>query len=62
MFVVRGLKNNLLGLPAITSLHLLSRAETIESKINGHCRYWKKYSKLLKDMELWRTLHDQTEG
>ena len=42
VFVVRGLKNNLLGLPAITSLHLLSRAETIESKINGHCRYWKK--------------------
>ena len=62
VFVVRGLKNNLLGLSAITSLHLLSWVEAIESQRNGHCRNWKKYSKLLKDQELWRTLHDQTEG
>ena len=31
VFVVRGLKNNLLGLPAITALQLLSWAEAIQS-------------------------------
>ena len=34
IFVVRGLKNNLLGLPAITALRLLSRVESVDTEVH----------------------------
>jgi len=34
VYVIEGLKTNLLGLPAITALHLAARMDTLQSKSN----------------------------
>ncbi len=46
----RGLKNNLLGLPAITGLQLLCRTEEIESQVADRSEIRKKYSKLFEGL------------
>ncbi len=50
VFVVRGLKNNLLGLPAIKGLQLLCRTEEIESQVADRSEIRKKYSKLFEGL------------
>ena len=50
VFVVRGLKNNLLGLPAITALQLLSWAEAIQSPGVDATEIRGKYPKLFEGL------------
>ncbi len=47
VFVVQGLKSNLLGLPTITSLQLLYRANGIHSGVND---IWKQFQKVFSGL------------
>ena len=60
VFVVKGLKTNLLGLPAITALHLATRNDSAETGTEGNIHA--KFPKLFKGLgSLGEEFHKQRE-
>ena len=60
VFVVLGLKNNLLGLPAIVALQLIHRVSSVKTEDGIHKMFPKVFSGLIGDAG--RGVSDQVEG